>query len=98
MSAKQATHWLGPVGSVLAVIAPKGICPICVAASGGVLSSLGLTFLADGRIIRWVLAVALLVGLLGLGLAVRSHKRWWVFGLGLAGSIALYTGDRKSVV
>jgi len=91
-AAARTTHWLGPVGSFLALIAPKGLCPICVAASGGVLSSLGLTFLADGKIMRWILAAALALGLLGLGLGARTHRRWWVFGLGLIGAVTLYTG------
>ena len=90
MTAK--AHWLGSVGSVLALLAPKGLCPICVAASGGVLSSLGLGFLAADSVIRWVLPIALLVGLVGLGLAARSHRRWWILGLGIVGALVLYGG------
>jgi hypothetical protein len=77
---------------MLALLVPKGLCPICVAASGGILSSLGLSFLADGEIVRWVLAGALLVGLIGLGLATRSHRRWWILALGAVGAITLYLG------
>ena len=90
MTAK--AHWLGSLGSVLALLAPKGLCPICVAASGGVLSSLGLGFLAADNVVRWVLPIALLVGLAGLGLAARNHGRWWIFGLGVAGAFVLYPG------
>ena len=85
-------HWVGTVGSVLALLAPKGLCPICVAASGGVLSSLGLGFLAADGVIRWVLPIALLVGVAGLGLAARSHRRWWIFALGVVGALVLYAG------
>jgi hypothetical protein len=85
-------HWLSTLGSVLALLAPKGLCPICVAASGGVLSSLGLGFLANDSVIRWVLPSALLVGVIGLGLAARSHRRWWIFALGVVGAAVLYTG------
>ena len=90
MTAK--AHWLGSVGSVIALLAPKGLCPICVAASGGVLSSLGLGFLAVDSVVRWVLPIALLVGIAGLGLAARSHRRWWIFGLGVMGALVLYGG------
>ncbi len=90
MTAK--AHWLGSAGSVLALLAPKGLCPICVAASGGVLSSVGLGFLAVDTVIRWVLPIALLVGIVGLGLAARGHRRWWVFALGVAGAFVLYAG------
>ena len=90
MTAK--AHWLGSVGSVLALLAPKGLCPICVAASGGVLSSLGLGFLATDAVIRWVLPIALLIGLVGLALATRSHRRWWILALGVVGASVLYSG------
>lgn len=63
-----------------------------MAASGGVLSSLGLGFLANDSVIRWVLPIALLVGVTGLGLAARSHRRWWIFALGAVGAAVLYAG------
>ena len=92
MPKRKFFQWLTSTGGVLALLAPKGLCPICVAASGGVLSSIGLGFLAVNSVIQWVLPLTLLLGLLGLFLASRAHRRWWVFGLGVAGSAVLYGG------
>jgi hypothetical protein len=92
MRKRNSFQWLGSTGGVLAFLAPKGLCPICVAASGGVLSSIGLGFLAVNSVIRWVLPLALILGLIGLFFASRAHRRWWVLGLGFAGSAVLYGG------
>jgi MerC mercury resistance protein len=90
MGNRNRLHWLTSTGGILALLAPKGLCPICVAASGGVLSSIGLGFLAVDGTIRWVLPLALALGLFGLFFASRAHRRWWVFALGVAGSAVLY--------
>lgn len=92
MRKRNPFHWLSSTGGVLAFLAPKGLCPICIAASGGVLSSIGLGFLAVNAVIQWVLPVALALGLLCLFFANRAHRRWWVLGLGIAGSAVLYGG------
>jgi hypothetical protein len=99
--ARNPTHWLGTVGGLLAAALPKGLCPVCVAASGGVLSSVGLGFLAVDGVLRWVLAAILALGLLGLYLSSRRHRRLEALGLGLLGSLVLYTGwllDTKPVL
>lgn len=90
--ARNVTQWFTSVGGVLAVIAPKGLCPVCVAASGGLLASLGLGFLAVETNIRWILAATLSVGLVGLVLSARRHRRWWTVGLGAAGAITAMLG------
>lgn len=92
MPERPPIHWLGSIGSALALLAPKGLCPICIAASDGVLSSIGLGFLAVDGVIRWVLPLTLALGLLGLFFASRTHRHWWVFGLGVLGSAVLYGG------
>lgn len=89
---KNVTQWLASFGGVLAVIAPKGLCPVCVAASGGVLASLGLGFLAVETNIRWILAVTLVVGVSGLVLSARRHRRWWTVLLGTAGAMTVLGG------
>ena len=92
MRKRNPLRWLSSTDGVLALLAPKGLCPICVAASGGVLSSIGLGFLAVNSVIQWVLPVALALGLLGLFFASRAHRRWWVLGTGVVGSAVLYGG------
>src|SRR5713226_3557009 len=92
MALQRVVHWFGSGGGLLALLAPKGLCPICVAAAGGLLSSVGLGFLAVDGVIRWVLAALLVVGLSGLYLAARRHRRWWIFALGSGAAMILYAG------
>lgn len=84
--------WLGPAGGMLAVLAPKGVCPICLAMTSSVLSSLGLTFLANDALMRWLLAGLLGIALLAFSAAARHHERWGLFALAFAGAIAVYGG------
>jgi hypothetical protein len=91
MKAKTA-GWLGPLGGVLAVLVPKGICPVCIATSGSVLSTLGLSFLADDAIMRWLLAGILLVALLAFFVRARNKERWGLFWTAVAGSVLVYAG------
>lgn len=90
--AKNVTQWFTSVGGVLAVVAPKGLCPVCVAASGGLLGSIGLGFLAVETNIRWMLAATLSIGLFGLAMSARRHRRWWTVALGSAGAITALSG------
>ncbi len=92
MSLSRASGWLGSGGGILALLAPKGLCPLCIAASGGLLSSVGLGFLAVDGVIRWVLPSLLALGLAGLAVAVRRHRRWWVLAAGAGGAVLLYAG------
>lgn len=92
MKATGSTSWLSSVGGLLAALAPKGLCPICVAAGGSVLSSVGLGFLAVDSVIRWVLPTVLLAGLASMFFATRAHRRWLVFGAAVVGALVLYVG------
>lgn len=89
---KNVARWFTSLGGLLAVAAPKGLCPICVAASGGLLTSLGLGFLAVERNVRWMLAATLAVGLLGLAMSARRHRRWWTMAIAGAGAAAALVG------
>lgn len=90
--AKTFTEWFSSIGGILAVAAPKGLCPVCVAASGGALASLGLGFLAVESTIRWILAVALAIAVVGFVLSARRHRRWWTLALGALGATTLLVG------
>jgi hypothetical protein len=83
-------QWASTIGGALALLVPKGLCPICVAAGGSLLSAVGLGGLARDAVVRWALPVLLVLGLIGLIVAARRHGRRWVVALGAAGSIALY--------
>lgn len=90
--AKNVTGWFSSIGGILAVAMPKGLCPVCVAASGGMLASLGLGFLAVETNIRWILAVTLAIGVAGFVLSARRHRRWWTLALGVLGAVTLFVG------
>ena len=89
---KSIGRWLASAGGVLALLAPKGLCPICVAVSGGMLSSLGLGFLAVEQSIRWILIGTLSVGLGGLLLSARGHRRYWPVSVGALGAALVLIG------
>ena len=86
------SRWLSSVGTVLAVVMPKGLCPICIAASGGMLASLGFGFLLVERNVRWILAVTLTIGLVGFVLSARRHRRWWTVAVGAFAALVTMTG------
>ena len=95
MKAKRATKaggLLGPVGGVLAVLIPKGICPLCLTTSGSILPALGLSFLANSSIMRWVLAALLLLSLYTFFISARNKDRWHVFAIALTGAVLVYVG------
>ena len=91
-AASKAGGLLGPVGGVLAVLVPKGICPLCLSASGSVLPAIGLSFLADSSIMRWVLAGLLLLSLSAFFVTARNKERWNVFVIAAAGAVLVYVG------
>ena len=90
--AKDDSRWFSSVGGVLAVLMPKGLCPICIAASGGMLTSLGLGFLVVERNVRWILAVTLAIGLVGFFLSARRHRRWWTLPIGAVAAVITMSG------
>jgi hypothetical protein len=83
-------HWLGSGGSALAATVPS--CPLCVAASSGLLSSLGLGALAASGVARWLVPLLLGIGMLGLVVAAGRHRVWWIPVLGISGAGVLYWG------
>lgn len=81
-------HWLSSGGSALAAVVPS--CPLCAAASGGLLSSLGVGAIAATGVAEWLVPLFLGVGIASLGVAARRHRVWWIPLLGLGGAILLY--------
>lgn len=90
--AKNVSQWFSSVGGLLAVLLPKGLCPICVAASGGMLASLGLGFLLVEENVRWILGVTLTIGLIGFALSARRHRRWWTLVVGVVAASTTMAG------
>lgn len=95
MKAKRTTKaggLLGPLGGVLAVLIPKGICPLCLTTSGSIFPALGLSFLADSSIMRWVLAALLLLSLYTFFISARNKERWHLFAIAVTGAVLVYVG------
>jgi hypothetical protein len=90
--AKNVSQWFSSVGGLLAVLLPKGLCPICVAASGGMLASLGLGFLLVEENVRWILGATLTIGLIGFALSARRHRRWWTLAVGIVAASTTMAG------
>jgi len=91
-AASKAGGLLGPVGGVLAVLVPKGICPLCLTTSGSILPAIGLSFLANSSIMRWVLAGLLLFSLYAFFISARNKERWHIFAIAAAGAVLVYVG------
>jgi hypothetical protein len=78
-------------GGIVALL-PAAKCPICIAAYAGVLSSLGLGFLHDDRVLTPIIAVLLGVGLLSVVWSTRSHRRPGPLVVTVVGSAAVVAG------
>ncbi|WP_088740419.1 MerC domain-containing protein [Haliangium sp. UPWRP_2] len=90
--AKDISRWFSSIGGVVAVLMPKGLCPICIAASGGMLASFGLGFLLVERNVRWLLGLTLAIGLTGFILSARRHRRWWTLAVGVTAAVTTMLG------
>ena len=90
--ASKAGGILGPVGGVLAVLVPKGMCPLCLSASGSILPAIGLSFVADGAVMRWVLAGLLLLSSFAFFISARNKERWSIFVVAAVGAVLVYVG------
>jgi hypothetical protein len=90
--ASKAGGMLGPVGGMLAALVPKGICPLCLSTSGSILPAIGLSFLADSSIMRWVLAGLLLLSLFAFFISARNKERWSIFYIAAIGAVLVYVG------
>ena len=92
MRTTKAAGWFGPVGGVLAVLVPKGICPMCLASSGSILPAIGLGFLAEDGVMRWLLPALLVLSLLAFFVSSRNKERWGPFAIAAAGCVLVYLG------
>ncbi len=86
---------LGAVAAVPAAILPllpSLTCPLCLAAYGGVLSSLGLGFLVRETVLQPLIVVFLLVTIASIAWATKRHRRPAPLLLAVAGSLAILAG------
>ena len=86
------SRWFSSLGGLLALLMPKGLCPICIAASGGMLASLGLGFLLVEENVRYLLGATLTIGLVGFMLSARRHRRWGTVVVGVIAAVTTLSG------
>ncbi len=97
-------NWIGGTGSGLGSFFGVG-CPACVPAIGAVFSALGIGFLVNFTLLKWLTLVLLTIGVMGLYANSRKHgkKIFLIIGVIASGIVfssryiqdstpALYTG------
>lgn len=78
-------------GAVLSVL-PAAKCPFCITAYAGVLSSLGLGFLFNERVLFPLIGVFVAVGLVSVAWSTRSHRQPGPLVITILGSAAVVGG------
>lgn len=71
---------------------PSATCPLCLAAYGGILSALGLGFLANKRVLDPLIVVFLAVGIFSMAFSMRSHRHSGPLLLAIIGAAAVVAG------
>ncbi len=83
---------LAAVPAALFALLPSFTCPACLAAYTGVLSSLGLGFLLNDSVLAPLIAVFLLLGIVSVARATRSHKRRGPLAATVVASVLIVVG------
>jgi len=78
-------------GALLSLL-PAAKCPFCIAAYAGVLSSVGLGFLHNDRILTPLITAFLVIGLTSVAWSTRSHRRPGPLAVTVLGSLAVIAG------
>ena len=87
--------WLQTLAAVPAAalpLLPSFTCPACLAAYAGVLSAMGLGFLLREEFLAPVIVVALVLSLLAVARATRSHRNPWPLVSTVVGALAIVAG------
>jgi len=83
---------LAAVPALGAGLVPVGACPVCMAATAGVLSSLGLGFLLETVYLLPLMAVLLGVALVALGYKARLRRGFGPLLIGILSASAILVG------
>lgn len=84
------SRWFSGLGSSTGAFFGVG-CPACVPAIGALFSAIGLGFLVNLTILKWLTLALLGIGLLGLYTNMRKHGRKMFLLVGLLASIAVFS-------
>lgn len=87
--------WRSVVAAIPAAgtgLLPVGACPICMAGTVGVLSSLGLGFMLETRFLLPIMAGFLGIALLTLGYKARARRGYGPLSVGIVTAAATLAG------
>lgn len=84
------SNWFSGAGSGLGSFFGVG-CPACVPAVGALFSAIGLGFLVDMTILKWLTVILLSIGLLGLYANFQKHRKMIFLIIGLTASMAVFS-------
>ena len=74
MKRRRLGQFFTSLPSILLPLLPKGACPLCLGAYGGVLSALGLGFMATDRVLAPLIIVAAGISVGSVGLTTMGHR------------------------
>ncbi|MFQ5535720.1 MAG: hypothetical protein ACE5EM_13010 [Sphingomonadales bacterium] len=83
---------IATVSAAGAGLVPVGACPICMAGTVGVLSSLGLGFMLETRYLLPIIVGFLSMALLTLGYKARARRGYGPLSVGVAAAAAILAG------
>src|SRR5437867_2165363 len=89
---RKAFQILTSLPGVLFPLLPKGACPLCLGAYGGLLSAVGLGFLATDRVLAPLIIAALGMAVGGVALTTLGHRKLGPLTTSLVGAGAVATG------
>ncbi len=70
----------------------SAFCPACVPVIGSFLTAIGLGGLVNFTLLSWITIGFLILGVMGLFLNFRQHKKIYFLLIGILGSIGVYGG------
>ncbi|MBI4154667.1 hypothetical protein HY498_01110 [Candidatus Woesearchaeota archaeon] len=70
----------------------SAFCPACVSFVGSIFTSIGLGALVNFRLLLWITVGLLGIGLMGLFLNLKQHKKKYFLLIGLLASVGVYSG------
>jgi mercuric ion transport protein len=85
-------HALASFPAALLPLLPSAACPACIAAYAGVLSALGMGFLAREDVLLPLIGLSLVLGLASIAWTVRAHGRRSPLALAVVAALLIAGG------
>ena len=85
------SNWFSGIGSSIGpIFGVGGHCPACIPALGAVFSAVGLGFLVNVTLFKWLTLAFLSIGLLGLYTNARKHQKKKYLAIGILSSTLVF--------